>query len=449
MAPQERVDHRRILGEAAKVSQDEVQNTEEQISTADAAEGAAADGHSDAPEGAAGPLRVAGFRFAGVASGIKADGKLDLGLIVADEVVPTAAVFTRNRVRAAPVLLAEARVRGGKGQAVLVNSGNANAATGEAGKEAALRSTKAVAKAANVDLENLVPASTGVIGVPLPAERIVDAAGALVRDLDVDGLDRFAEAILTTDQGPKVAHRSFQQGKRRYTVVAIAKGAGMIHPNMATTLAFVLTDAPVKRRYLRESLRQLTEITFNRISVDGDTSTNDTIVAMASGAGGGKKIDQESDVAEAFTDAMHQVLEEVALMVVSDGEGAQHTVRIDVDGAPCNKDALIIARTIATSPLVKTAIHGGDPNWGRLLAAAGRAGVRFDPERVEIFVGDVEVYHRGENLMTPEVEAAAAKVMEQERYGIRVRIRHGEGKAFYWTCDLGHNYVTLNADYRS
>jgi len=391
---------------------------------------------------------VPGFRFAGVHGGIKKDG-LDLGAIVAHELVPTAAVFTRNRVRAAPVTLSAERVKSGKAQAVLVNSGNANASTGKGGRKAAEVTSAAFAEAVGVDVGRVLVCSTGVIGVPLPTERMVEAMPSLVGALDPDGAATFAEAILTTDRGTKVARRTFRHGSRDCVVLAIAKGAGMIHPDMATTLAFLLTDAPVKRGFLRKALRGATEQTFNRISVDGDTSTNDTIVAMASGAAGGKKIDAEHRSARRLGDALRDVLEEVALMIVADGEGAQHVATVRVTGAPDDAGAQRVAETIATSPLVKTAMHGRDPNWGRILAAAGRAGVAFDPDRAEVSIGEVMVYRRGENLMDGETEAKATEVMKAPRYEIRVHLRAGKAKGWYWTCDLGHAYVDVNAMYRS
>lgn len=391
---------------------------------------------------------VAGFRFAGMAVGIKKKaGAPDLALIVADDEVPVAAVFTTNRVKAAPVKLAAQRTKRGRARAVIVNAGNANACTGEAGMAAAKESTAAVARALGIPAASVIPASTGVIGVVLPAAKIVDAAPTLAERASPDGVEDFAHAILTTDRGPKLARVAFSIGDREATVLAVAKGAGMIHPNMATTLGFVVTDAPVSSESLSAALRRSAELTFNRISVDGDTSTNDTIVALASGAVGGKPLTGKS--LQAFEDALREALEGVALQIVADGEGAEHVARIVVTGARSDASALRIARTMATSPLVKTAMHGKDPNWGRLLAAAGRSGERFDPEKAEVRLGGVTVFRAGLTTMDAKVEAKAAEVMKRPRYDVDLVLQEGAGSAFYWTCDLGHDYVSCNADYRS
>lgn len=392
---------------------------------------------------------VAGFQFAGVYAGIKKREELDLGLIVADADVPAAGVFTRNRVRAAPVVLTERRLRKhGELRAVVVNSGNANACTGDRGMTDARTMSQAVATALGARRGRVAVASTGVIGVPLPSERIVDAVPRLVASATPSGADAFARSILTTDRGPKYAAASFKHGKRVCRVVAIAKGAGMIHPDMATTLSFVVTDAPLDAKLLRRALRDATEGTFNAITVDGDTSTNDCILTMASGAAGGARIDGGRS-AENFRSALAEVLEGVALMIVADGEGAQHVAEIVVTGARRARDARTIARTIATSQLVKTAMHGRDPNWGRILAAAGRAGVPIDESRLRVRIGDVVVFAEGRSVMDEAAEEAASEVMAQPRYQIGVELSDGDARARYWTCDLGHEYVRINADYRS
>ena len=390
---------------------------------------------------------VAGFRFVGLAAGIKKKaGALDLGAIVADHPVPTAAVFTRNRVKAAPVRLAARRLRNLQARAVLVNAGNANAATGPAGEDAALRTTALFAEALGCAEGDVIPCSTGVIGHVLPIEPFERAMPELVAALGEDATT-FSQAILTTDKGPKVAERTFRAQRRDYRVLAIAKGAGMIHPNMATTLAFAVTDAPLEGTALRAVLRSATDATFNAISVDGDTSTNDTIVLMASGKAGGKPLTGPGE--RAFEAALTEALGEVAQAIVADGEGAEHVARIQVEGLRSAKDARKIAETIATSMLVKTAMHGCDPNWGRLLAAAGRAGVSFDPDQAEVTIGDVAIFRDGATLLDAATEKLAAAVMKQPRYSITLRLGGGPGAAHYDTCDLGHAYVTLNADYRT
>ncbi|MFO0694878.1 MAG: bifunctional glutamate N-acetyltransferase/amino-acid acetyltransferase ArgJ [Polyangiales bacterium] len=394
--------------------------------------------------------KVRGFRFAGLPCGIKKKaGARDVGLIVADEPCAAAAVLTKNLVRAAPCEITAERVKGGKLQAVLVNAGCANAATGKAGMKAALEATAAVAKALGLDESLVAPSSTGVIGVVLPAQKIVGNAEKLAAALSEDAALDFSDAILTTDRGRKVSHRTVEAGRRTYTVLGIAKGAGMIHPNMATTLGYVVTDAPVSRGFLKKALRDAVEVTFNRISVDGDTSTNDTIVAMASGAAGGSTLKGEDKASRAFGEALRQVLEDLGKMIVSDGEGAEHLVRIEVSGTRKDAEAVQVARTIATSPLVKTALHGCDPNWGRILGAAGRAGVDFDPSRAEVRIGDVTVFTKGLPCMDGPTEAKANAVMKLPEYRIEVVLGRGKGRGHYFTCDFGHEYVKINADYRS
>ncbi|HMI88158.1 MAG TPA: bifunctional glutamate N-acetyltransferase/amino-acid acetyltransferase ArgJ [Polyangiaceae bacterium] len=392
---------------------------------------------------------VRGFRFAALASGIKTSGRLDLALAAAETPVTTAGLFTTNIVRAAPVLVAAERVRRGRARAILANSGCANACTGEAGLAAARDTTAAVARALGADADDVLPASTGVIGALLPAARLVELAPALAAELGPDRADRFAEAILTTDRGPKVAHARGEIGGRPFTVLGIAKGAGMIHPAVAplvphaTMLAFLFTDAGADPRALEGALARVAEETFNRASVDGDTSTNDALIALASG-----RAENGSAIAPQLEEAMGLVSERLARAMVADGEGAEHLVEIVVSGAASNADALIIARTIATSPLVKTALYGQDPNWGRLLGAAGRAGVVFDPNRARITIGGVAIVAGGVGLGA-EPEGRARLAMAQPSYAIDVALGDGPGRARYFACDLGIGYVRCNASYRS
>lgn len=393
--------------------------------------------------------RVKGFRFAGVHGGVKAGDSLDLGLIFADEPAVASGVFTRNRVRAAPVTISERRLKSGLCQAVLVNSGNANACTGKQGQQAALTLTRALARSLRVPSSLVVPASTGVIGVQLPCENMEAAIPALVEDLSEAGASRFARSILTTDRGPKVAQAELKVGRTTCRLLGIAKGAGMIHPNMATTLAFVTTDAPVRPATLSKLLRQATELSFNRATVDGDTSTNDSIYALASGAASNRAIEEKSAAGRRFVGALTEVLESLAKKIVADGEGAEHLVRIVVSGARTDADAVQIARTIAGSQLVKTALHGCDPNWGRILAAAGRSGARFNPDHVSVQIGQVSIFEEGTPVMTAKTEAKAAATMKRKEYEISVAVGSGRGLGHYWTCDLGHEYVRINADYRT
>ncbi len=391
---------------------------------------------------------VPGFRFAGIHAGIKKNGRPDLALAVADEPVAAAAVFTTNVVRAAPVDVAEERVRAGKIRAVLVNSGNANACTGKEGMRATLASTAAVARALGATPEQVLPASTGVIGQPLPAGIIEAAVPAIVDAVAEDGAPRFATAIMTTDKAEKTAHRAVKLPGGTVTVLGICKGAGMIHPNMATMLGFVFTDAKVAPGILGKLLRRGADATFNRISVDGDTSTNDTLAIFASGRTGAP-IGAGSPALAKLERAVLEVLEELAVQIVSDGEGAEHAVRVEVKGAATAADAVKAARAIATSPLVKTALHGCDPNWGRIVAAAGRSGARFDPSKVDVRIGDVVVFKAGKPVMDAPTEARASAVMKEPRYTITVKLGGGDGADHYFTSDLGHEYVRINADYRS
>ena len=390
---------------------------------------------------------VGGFLFAGETCGIKASGAPDLGLIFVPSGAVSAGVYTRNEVRAAPVLVCEERTRTGLASAVLVNSGNANACTGRAGHRATLSTTAALAGLLGTASNAVLPASTGVIGVPLPGDKIVAALPRLVKALSEDGAGAFANAILTTDRGPKVAHTRVKLGSgRTATILAVAKGAGMIHPNMATTLGFVMTDAALSRAHLHRVLKRASDRTFNRISVDGDTSTNDSLIALASGALGGPAVPVRGQITDRFEKALTGVLEDVAKMIVSDGEGAERLVKVEVVGASSEKVATAVARTIATSQLVKTAIHGCDPNWGRILGAAGRAGVPVDSDLVTIHVGGVCVFRRGRPL---SVEQEASAAMSSAEYKIRVRLGSGSASSHYWTCDLGHEYVRINAEYRT
>jgi glutamate N-acetyltransferase/amino-acid N-acetyltransferase len=393
--------------------------------------------------------RVKGFRFAGVHGGVKKGDALDMGLIAAEQPVTAAGVFTTNRVRAAPVVISERRLLGGSCQAVLVNSGNANACTGRQGREAALTLTRATAAVLGVPQALVVPASTGVIGVQLPGEKMMAAIAPLVDDLSEAGAARFSRAIMTTDRGPKVARAEVKVGWTKCHILGVAKGAGMIHPNMATTLGFVTTDVSINRTTLRRMLVRAAEQTFNRVTVDGDTSTNDSIYALASGAATERPVVEKSAAGGKFADALTEVLETLAKKIVADGEGAEHLVRIEVQGAKSDGDAVQIARTIASSQLVKTALHGCDPNWGRILAAAGRSGAGFNPDHVSVKIGQVSIFEDGVPVMTAKTEAKAASAMKRREYTINVVVGRGRGLGHYWTCDLGHEYVRINADYRT
>ncbi|HEY6725124.1 MAG TPA: bifunctional glutamate N-acetyltransferase/amino-acid acetyltransferase ArgJ [Polyangiaceae bacterium] len=399
---------------------------------------------------------VAGFRFAGCAAGIKKAGGLDLGLIVADQPVVAAGVFTRNLVRAAPVDVSIERLRLGRARAVLANSGNANACTGAEGMAATLASTQAAAGLLGLEATQVLPASTGVIGSVLPAAKLEAALPGLVERLSADGAEEFAKAICTTDRWHKIAHGTLKTaGGPPASVLGIVKGAGMIHPDLgpaptatqgsgplhATMLAFFVTDAKVERSALQSALERAVELSFNACSVDGDTSTNDTVLALASGLAG------PANEAALF-EGLLPVCRELAKQMVLDGEGAQHAVEIRVEGLADDAAARTVAKAVATSLLVKTALFGKDANWGRLLAAAGRAGVAFDPGAASVSIAGSRIFDKGKPLGAA-AEAVATRGMTEPSYGIVMTLGNGPGSFTYLTCDLGHGYVDVNAGYRS
>lgn len=390
---------------------------------------------------------VPGFRFAGVAAGIKKKGGPDVGLIAADAPATCAAVFTGNRVKAAPVRLSAAHLRASRGRVrgIVVNSGNANACTGKAGVADARTMAATAATALGAKLGDVLVASTGVIGQPLPIDRVRAGIGAAGAALRADGFDAFAAAILTTDRGPKVATRTVTIGRARVTLVGCTKGAGMIAPNMATTLTFVATDATLVPGALARMTRAAVAPTFNAIAVDGDTSTNDTLAVFASGT---SKADVTGPGEAKLAGALTDLLADLARQLMADGEGVHHVVTIAVRKAASVRSATTIARRIATSPLVKTAIAGGDPNWGRLLCAIGNAGVPIDANKIGVTIGEVEAVRKG--AVAPGYdESKAAAVMKSASYTITVDLGVGAHDARFLACDLSHDYVSINADYRS
>ncbi|HSV93201.1 MAG TPA: bifunctional glutamate N-acetyltransferase/amino-acid acetyltransferase ArgJ, partial [Desulfobacterales bacterium] len=334
-------------------------------------------------------LPCPGFRAAGLAAGIKINGRKDLGLVVSDRPATVAGVFTRNRVQAAPVRLCRERVGGGVCRAVVANSGNANCCTGDAGWQNALRMARSVALGVGAPEEQVLVASTGVIGEPLPVERVEQAVPELVRRLSPEGLADFAEAIMTTDRVPKGLSRQGRIDGKTFTLTGVVKGAGMIRPDVATMLCFIVTDAAVGAGELQAALAAGADRSFNCITVDGDTSTNDTILLMASGASGAAVESGASRAA--FRSALDELMLELAKWVVKDAEGSNKLVEIAVRGARSDADARRVAESVAHSPLVKTALLGEDANWGRILAAAGRAGAELDPGMVDIFIGPVQM----------------------------------------------------------
>ncbi|HEY8848037.1 MAG TPA: bifunctional glutamate N-acetyltransferase/amino-acid acetyltransferase ArgJ [Thermoanaerobaculia bacterium] len=385
-----------------------------------------------------------GFLASGVRAGIRKK-RPDLGLIVAENGANAAAVFTRNRFQAAPVVLSKASLKrsGGRVKAVVVNAGCANAVTGKKGLDAAKRVRTRAAELLRCDSDEIFLASTGVIGVVLPDKRVRESLPDAIARLSTGGIAALSHAILTTDVGPKIAQASFNIDGKRARIIGVAKGAGMIHPNMATMLAFVMTDAALPVAVLQRGLKEAVDQSFNSISVDGDTSTNDCVLLMASGKAGNAMGVDHAD----FQRALNAVCRDLAWMIVRDGEGATRVMELEVRGARSERDARLAAHAIATSPLVKTALHGGDPNWGRILAAVGRSGARFSIKRVSLTAGRVTLVRDGSAAEYREKDAA--RVFARERVPLTLDLGGGNGRVVVLSSDLGHDYVSLNADYRS
>jgi glutamate N-acetyltransferase/amino-acid N-acetyltransferase len=387
-----------------------------------------------------------GFRFSGIAAGIKKKRVKDLGLIVSDVPASVAGAFTRNRIQAAPVVLDRRRIRSGRCQAVIVNSGNANCCTGDAGMRDAEAMALHAAAALGISEDLVCVASTGVIGQPMPMETIAAAVPELAAALSSDGVDDFAEAILTTDLVTKVVSVRADMGGTPYTVAGVAKGSGMIRPDMATMLCFVVTDLAASPALLQEALAVAVDRSFNRITVDGDTSTNDTVLLMAGGRSGAT-VRSPQDLA-GFQARLDDVLIRLAKMIVKDGEGATKLVEIAVANAASEGDARAVADTVAHSNLVKTAIFGEDANWGRIIAAAGRSGVPVAPDAIDILFDDVMMCRNG---MTcgDDAEKAVTAVLKKPEYRITIDLHMGSASASVFTCDFSIDYVKINADYRS
>lgn len=389
----------------------------------------------------------AGYRFSGMASGIKKSGKLDLGLIVSDHPADCAGVFTQNKVIAAPLLLTKPRVAKGKCQAILINSGNANACTGAAGLQAATKTLELLAGELQLANGLVSVASTGVIGELLPFDPFRDGIPQLVNNLSTDQVTTVAEAMMTTDAFSKIAVAT-EKGAQNYRILGIAKGAGMIHPNMATMLGFVLTDAKLHPQLLKSALQKAVERSFNSITVDGDTSTNDMVLLLANGAANSAVIEPATVEAEIFTQHLERVLLDLAKMIVKDGEGATKLVQIRVIGAESEKTARKAARSVATSSLVKTAFFGEDANWGRIIAAVGYSGIDIDPNRIDISFNQTPVAVDG-MAVGSEQEAEATKVLQLDEFVVTIDLHLGEAESSYYTSDLSYEYVKINADYRS
>jgi glutamate N-acetyltransferase / amino-acid N-acetyltransferase len=392
------------------------------------------------------PIGCPGFEAAGMAAGIKKDGVFDLGLICSSLPAVVAGVFTRNQVQAAPVLVSKVRVAKGTARAVVVNSGNANCCTGEQGMADAEAMAALTAAELNLAPEDVLVASTGVIGAPLPIEKIASAAPILATHLAPEGFETFSRAIMTTDTVPKLVQRRGEIDGRPVTLVAAAKGAGMIRPDMATMLCFVCTDARIQAPLLQQSLKDAVDRSLNRITIDGDTSTNDMVLMLANGASGVSV--QTPEQQKIFQALLNDLLMDIAHRLIKDGEGVTKVVRITVQGAPSDAAAWRIADTVAHSPLVKTAFFGEDANWGRIIAAVGRAGVPLDPQKIDLYFGRVQIIGRG-RWCGPEAENRATAVLKQAEFSVTIDLNQGRGTDGLLTCDFSLDYVRINADYRT
>ncbi|HUB31064.1 MAG TPA: bifunctional glutamate N-acetyltransferase/amino-acid acetyltransferase ArgJ [Terracidiphilus sp.] len=390
-----------------------------------------------------------GFKFGATKAGLKQSGRTDFALIVADAPASAAAMFTANRVNAAPLAVDKENLRksGGRVSAVAINAGNANCAAGQAGLDAARATCNAVAESFGCKPEEVFPSSTGIIGVPLPAEKLIAVLPELAARIGSGGdhFGQLAQAIMTTDTVEKTAFAQLEVDRKEIRIAGVCKGSGMIHPQLvphATMLVYIMTDAAVGPAVLDGYLREAAEVSFNRISVDGDTSTNDTVLLMASGAAGAVIGPDDAEFAAALT----QVCTSLARQIVADGEGVSHVVELRIEGAATDADALRAAKAIAHSPLVKTAWAGSDPNWGRLVSAIGYSGAAIDPNRIDIWFGDLRICRDGGRAEEFD-ELAAHAFLKQREFSIRIQLNQGNGKCVFWTTDLTHEYIHINADY--
>lgn len=391
-------------------------------------------------------IKVPGFLGGAVSSGVKKKNKKDLALIFSEVPAKAAGLFTTNIVKAPPVLLGMERVKSGMCQAVLINSGVANAFTGQLGLKDSIVTSKDAAKHLGIAETLVIPSSTGIIGGRLPIDKMKKAMPELVKNLREDGFLDVADGIMTTDAFPKYAVKKVTIGGKKGTIAVIGKGAGMIAPNMATMLAYILTDFNVSKRALTKALKNSVKNSFNKIIVDGDTSTNDTVLILANGKLGNALIKDSGDDYNKLEKALTETASEVAEMIVRDGEGATKVVKIIVKGAKTEKDAEKIARTLGTSPLVKTAFFGEDPNWGRIVAAAGRAGVDFDPDKIDLYFDNQKILSNSKEVMNEE---KAQKVLKKPKFEVTIDIKSGKSSSFVIASDLTYDYIKINAHYRT
>ncbi len=393
-------------------------------------------------------LPVKGIRMASMACGIKKNAKQDLVLFEIPEGSTTAAVFTLNRFCAAPVSVARQNLEAASSRYLLINSGNANAGTGQQGIQDALACCEQVANQAACDAQQVLPFSTGVIGENLPVEKIYSALPELFSLLDEDNWKQAAHGIMTTDTVMKGISRQITLQGKQVTVTGLSKGAGMIQPNMATMLSYIATDAAIDKALLQQCLKQAVDVSFNSITVDSDTSTNDACVLMASGQAGNAIICEENADYQQLLEVVCEVSQFLAQAIIRDAEGATKFVSIQVENAASLKDARQVAYTVAHSPLVKTALFASDPNWGRILAAVGRSGVEFDIDAIRIYLGDTCIVSDG-GRDPAYTEAQGQAVMQQQDISIRIQLMTGEVATTVWTSDLSYDYVKINAEYRT
>ncbi len=387
-----------------------------------------------------------GFKAAGIAAGLKKKGKKDLGLMVSEVPATVAGVFTRNRVKAAPVILDRRRIKTGVCQAIIVNSGNANCCTGEQGIRDAETMANLAASELGISEDLVLVASTGVIGESLPIEKIDAAIPTLVDSLKSEGIPDLARSIMTTDTVPKMLSAHGVVDGKTFTVTGVAKGAGMIRPDMATMLCFVCTDVKISSEILKEILVKAVNRSFNRITIDGDTSTNDTVLVMANGLSGA--VIQSPAQKDIFQKILDETFLDLAKQLVRDGEGVTKLVEIMVRNALSDSDAQKVVDTVAHSPLVKTAFFGEDANWGRIAGAVGRAGVQIDPYKIDVYFDDVQMVKAGMG-QGKTVEAKATKVLKRPEFTVTIDLNSGSGSGSILTCDFSVDYIRINADYRS
>ena len=387
--------------------------------------------------------KIKGFLSNGISVGIKKDGKKDLGLIFSEREANISALFTKNKIKAAPLLIGIEKNKIGKAQAFIVNSGNANCATGKQGLIDATKMTTVIAKALNISSALVIPSSTGVIGEKLPIKKIEAKADELVSSLD-SSFEDFAEAILTTDTKIKIVTKEGKINKDPFSIVGIIKGAGMIKPNMATLLCYILTDIKASSAFLKKALKKSCDISLNRLSIDGDTSTNDSIFIMANGAS--KTLAKNNE--KLFQSLLDETLIELSKKLIQDGEGVNKLVQINVKGAKTKIDAYTVAESVAESSLVKTAIFGEDANWGRIMMAIGNADAKINPSAIDIFFDDIQM---AKNSLScgKKTEAKVSKILKKKEFSITIDLKLGKEKESFLTCDLSYDYIKINSDYRS